>query len=240
MKDNKYEKKIFCEIVKKSKNITDVARNLGLKPYCGNRRTIIKYIKMYTINISHFQIIYTGNSKNFQGKKLSEILIENSTYDTSNLRNRLYKEGLKTPICELCGQNEEWQGKKMSLILDHINGVHDDHRLENLRIVCPNCNATLLTHGGKNRKRNYIKKIINDDTEIKKIEKNYCSCGNIISKRAKKCNICDSHKQRKTERPTYEQLLIEINELGYSGAGRKYGVSDNAIRKWVKYYKNHE
>lgn len=51
-----------------------------------------------------------------------------------------------------CGQGEEWMGKKMSLILDHINGVHDDNRIQNLRIVCPNCNATLDTHCGKNVK----------------------------------------------------------------------------------------
>lgn len=53
----------------------------------------------------------------------------------------------------MCGQGEEWNGKKMSLILDHINGVHNDNRLENLRIVCPNCNATLDTHCGKNNKK---------------------------------------------------------------------------------------
>ena len=58
----------------------------------------------------------------------------------------MYKEGLKNKKCELCGQNEEWKGKHMSLILDHINGINDDNKLENLRIVCPNCNATLETH----------------------------------------------------------------------------------------------
>ena len=69
------------------------------------------------------------------------------------LKKRLYIEGLKKRECELCGQGEEWKGKKMSLILDHINGVHDDNRLINLRIVCPNCNATLETHAGKNKNK---------------------------------------------------------------------------------------
>jgi len=58
----------------------------------------------------------------------------------------LYQEKLKNKVCELCGQDENWNGKKMSLILDHINGINNDNRLENLRIVCPNCNATLDTH----------------------------------------------------------------------------------------------
>ena len=62
------------------------------------------------------------------------------------MKNRLYDEGLKERKCELCGQDENWYGKKMSLILDHINGVNNDSRIENLRILCPNCNATLPTH----------------------------------------------------------------------------------------------
>ena len=44
-------------------------------------------------------------------------------------------------------------------------------------------------------------------------------------------------ERRKVERPPYEQLLAEIAALGYSGTGRKYGVSDNAVRKWVRWYR---
>lgn len=71
---------------------------------------------------------------------------------THLLKQKLYKLGFKKRLCEECGQGEEWRGKKMSLILDHINGVNNDNRIENLRIICPNCNATLDTHCGKNRK----------------------------------------------------------------------------------------
>jgi len=45
--------------------------------------------------------------------------------------------------------------------------------------------------------------------------------------------------QRKVKRPDYNQLQNEINELGYTGTGKKYGVSDNAIRKWIKFYNKH-
>jgi hypothetical protein len=65
-----------------------------------------------------------------------------------------------------------------------------------------------------------------------------CECGNIIkTKKSKICNICRSINNRIVkERPNYDVLIKEINELGYTGTGRKYGVSDNSIRKWIKKY----
>ncbi len=80
------------------------------------------------------------------------MLVADSTYSRGALKRQLYAAGLKQRQCELCGQDESWRGRKMALILDHINGVATDNRIENLRIVCPNCAATLDTHcGRKNR-----------------------------------------------------------------------------------------
>jgi hypothetical protein len=147
---NKYEKESFSKIIQNSINYTDVCRNLEIGLTKGNRDTIKKYVEVYQLDTSHF---YTPHAIPKTKIELVDILIEYSTYGhTCDLKKRLYKEGLKQRFCELCGQSEEWKGKKMSLILDHINGVHRDNRIENLRIVCPNCNATLDTHGGKNIK----------------------------------------------------------------------------------------
>lgn len=223
----KYEQKKFTEVVKKSHNLTDLCKNIGLKPYCGNRQTVKKYIAMYNLDISHFKISKNNNVPKNK-IELSEILVEKSTYThTTNLKKRLYDEGLKEHECELCGQGEEWNGMKISLILDHINGVNNDNRIENLRIVCPNCNAGLPTHGGKNKKNKYKYKS----------KKNKCiDCSIEIHNSSKRCLKCSSLSQRKVDRPCLEQLLSDVKETNYSATGRKYGVSDSTIKKWIKNY----
>ena len=157
---------------------------------------------------------------------LDDILVKNSTFSRSQLKIRLYNEGLLERKCCLCGQDEEWNGMKISLILDHINGVHNDNRIDNLQIVCPNCNAGLDTFAGRNTK--IIKK------------EYFCECGSKIRPVSKECNSCEKKKRRIVERPSYEVLLKEVVDLGYVGTGKKYGVSDNSIRKWIKNYQKNK
>jgi hypothetical protein len=148
-----YNKEKLENAVKISKCYSDILRNLGLfESGGGSRVSIRKYCKLWNIDLSHLLTVSEFNKQNhikFNKRRISleEILIENSTYSNRAwLKARLYKSKLKEKICELCGQTEIWKGKKMSLILDHINGINNDNRLNNLRIVCPNCNATLDTH----------------------------------------------------------------------------------------------
>lgn len=138
----RYEYEIFKPIVEKSFSISEVSRNLGLTTGRGNRKTIQKYILKYNISTDHFKYVDTRRNKSSKKIDLLEILVSGSTYtNIATLKQRLYREKLLYPICKLCGQDEFWNGMKISLILDHINGVNNDHRLENLRILCPNCNA---------------------------------------------------------------------------------------------------
>lgn len=166
-------------------------------------------------------------------------MVRGSTYGRTNLKRRLIEEGLKERRCELCGQDEQWHGRWMSLILDHINGVPDDNRLENLRIVCPNCAATLDTHcGRKNRIERPTRpcKRCSKEFLVKYPSQRYCSraCGS----RWDRSSLRGQPKPhaRKAERPPREKLLAEIRASSYRAVGRKYGVSDNAVRKWVRFY----
>lgn len=82
---------------------------------------------------------------------------------------------------------------------------------------------------------NYVNGLINIKPEFE-IKINFCECGKIIRKNSKSCVKCSKiNQKRKVEnRPNKEQLLIDIKKFGYCGTGRKYGVSDNCIRKWLK------
>lgn len=229
-----YSEENLRKVVSDNKCYSDVLRELGVTPGGGgSRKTLKKYIEKYDIDTSHFDPYYKnrGRLREQKERDLEDILVENSEYtNTTKLKKKLYREGLKEPECEMCGQGREWKGRQMSLILDHINGVNDDHRLENLRIVCPNCNATLDTHAGRNISRDLNECVYCGE---KTSNEKYCS---------RECSGKDERgsqrkDQRKVERPSFSQLQEDIEKLGYLGTGRKYGVSDNAIRKWEKNYK---
>jgi hypothetical protein len=86
----------------------------------------------------------------YEVRNIDNIFITNSTVDQKTLRS-WYLKGNYTPyVCSVCGQEPWWNGKELSLTLDHINGQNHDNRLENLRWVCPNCDRQLDTFGSKN------------------------------------------------------------------------------------------
>ena len=211
----------FIALVKKSKTYGDIFEFFGFRRHSNNYVTVKKRIKALKIDTSHFQSSYSYIALYSQQKKktLKEILIKNSTYNRYHLKIRLLEEGLLEHRCYICGLAKQWNNKPINMVIDHINGIPNDHRLENLRMVCPNCNSQLETHCGKNNKRN---------------KKTYhCACGAIVGKKSKRCIKCNNKNKRIVDRPTKEQLKEDVKELGYRGTGKKYGVSDKSIKKWL-------
>jgi hypothetical protein len=84
------------------------------------------------------------------------IFTENSSYSRHSLKDRILQRNLIEYRCECCKIGPEWMGKPMPLILDHINGINNDNRLENLRFVCSNCDTQLETYKSKNRKKSGV------------------------------------------------------------------------------------
>jgi hypothetical protein len=140
--------------VSKSRSIRGVLVHLGLKVGGGQYVAIKRHIARLGLDAAHFtgQGWTKGMSSPVprSARPLEEILVRDSDYaSTALLRQRLIREGLKEARCEVCGL-EEWMGEPIPLQLDHINGDRTDHRLENLRILCPNCHAMTDTYCGKN------------------------------------------------------------------------------------------
>lgn len=217
----------------------EALRRLELCGTGGNWRTLRTWVGLWGIPVDHFDP-NRGRVRALRQtpRPLSEILVERSTYSRNHLKDRLYAAGLKQPVCELCDQGELWRDQRMALILDHINGVRDDNRLENLRIVCPNCAATFETHcGRKNRLQQTDRECLRCGAPFqpKYARQRYCSrsCG---MRSPRPARGVPKPELRRVERPPYEELLRQVADAGWSAVGRRYGVSDNAIRKWVRQY----
>ena len=217
---------------------SEVLRRLGLRPAGGNHKILRHYVDdVWRIPTDHFN----PNAARGRGPRtvtpLAQILVKDSLYSRGSLKRRLYAEGLKLRQCELCGQDENWQGARMALVLDHINGIPDDNRLENLRIVCPNCAATFATHCGRKNElpRSELRCARCSAPFVPHTPgQRYCSsdCGARHSNRRRG----PRPELRRVPRPPYEQLLAELASSSFLAVGRRYGVSDNAVRKWLRAY----
>lgn len=207
----------LLDIVKNSETINEVLIKLGNNNSSLSYKHFRLLVEKYNIDISHFLTKSQFMRKMQKEHKLkkydkSEIFRENSTVTRQTVKNMLINDNILNYECCFCGNEGEWMGKKITLILDHINGTNNDNRIENLRFVCPNCNSTLETH------------CIGHKALIKKSIK-------VDKRKIYKPNKIEG--KRKTDRPSLEALINDVEKLGYCGTGRKYGVSDNCIRKWI-------
>ena len=142
--------------VKDCKSYRAVLKELGLIPAGGNYDQVKRRVSDLKLDISHF----SGKGWN-QGWKfdpripiqpLEALMVDGSRIQSFTLKRRLFTAGIKRPQCELCGWAEKSIDGRIPVELDHINGRRHDNRLENLRILCPNCHSLQLTHRGKNKR----------------------------------------------------------------------------------------
>jgi hypothetical protein len=232
-----YSEQDAREAIATSLSFAEALRRLSLRSAGGNWRTLKRYAtEVWHIPTDHFDPSAARRAALARirtRRPLDEILVEGSSYSRGSLKQRLYDEGRKARRCELCGQDESWHGRRMALILDHVNGIANDNRIENLQIVCPNCAATLDTHCGRNMKAYRPCETCGVTFKAGHRAQRYCShrCSGRGEGAARA-----AFARRQVERPPYEQLRAEISALGWSAVGRRYGVSDNAIRKWMRRY----
>jgi hypothetical protein len=156
MRKRTWELKDLKEAVKNAKSVRQVLGKLSLRQAGGNYAQIKKYIEEYKLSTSHF----TGQAwnKGLRGigkphTPLEVILVAHSSFQSFKLKQRLFNAGLKPQHCEECGWAKKSEGGYLPLELDHINGDRYDNRIENLRVLCPNCHSLKPTHRGRNKKK---------------------------------------------------------------------------------------
>lgn len=156
MKTKSWSRGDLVAAAKDSSSIRQVLKKLNLVEAGGNYAQIKRYFRLYNIETTHFKgrLWSKGSRLPFRPRiKLSDILVRGSNFQSFKLKARLFRDGYKRAQCEQCGWSEHSADGRIPLELDHINGVHSDNRLENLRILCPNCHSLQPTHRGSNRGR---------------------------------------------------------------------------------------
>lgn len=157
-----------------------------------------------------------------------KMLTAGSLISRRSLKVRLLREGILKNECARCRQSPEWQGEKLVMVLDHINGISDDNQRENLRLLCPNCNSQQPTFSGKN-KRGKTLRIVKENL--------YCEkCGRVLSCRTitGRCSMCIDRKKTAKRKEIPQSLMDDIKNMGVRATARKYSVSPLTIRRWHK------
>ena len=145
--------------VHSSRSIRQVIHKLGLVEAGGNYVQIQAHIKRLGITTDHFSGMGWNKGLLFRPTKpvdIATLLAKGTDVQSYKLKKRLFSESLKFPQCELCGWSKQSADGRIPVELDHINGDRFDNRIENLRILCPNCHSLQSTHRGKNKRKKHI------------------------------------------------------------------------------------
>jgi hypothetical protein len=217
----------FKNVVQNSKTYTEILAYFGLMNRGNNHKTLKKRINQLKLE---FKSIGYKKCIDIKRKPISYFLNKGIKVTNTYLKKRLIKEKIFEDKCAICGQDNNWNGRYLSLHIDHKNGDSTDHRLENLRLLCPNCHSQTDNYCGK----------------AKRFPRKLCKiCGKVLYKMSKTClcKICNPTWKKNfiktkiySKKPDKEELKQLIEIMPVSKIGEKYNVSGNAIKKWVKSY----
>ena len=221
----KLEKNKFQELIDNSSSFRDVLRKIGLTIVAGNYVTLNNRIKNENISLSklifnrkQLRKTWKPNKKIYSNEK---VFVENSNCGRGNIKKRIMNDDLLPYECSKCKSKNEWMGEPLILVLDHINGVNNDCRLNNLRFLCPNCNSQTSTFSGRNNKQK-LKICPSCKTQ-------YAGYGRI-------CRKCWRDNQPQKFNITKEELKQRVinNKQSFRSIGKMYHVSGNSIKKRCK------
>ena len=131
---------------------SDVCRELNITICSHNYKKAKQRCDDNSISYDHFDAkqAYLRNKKVWND---AEVYCVKSLFPRAQLRARLLKDNILTYKCTGCGNDGLWQGKKITLEVEHINGINDDHSKNNLTWLCPNCHSQTKTYRNRFNRR---------------------------------------------------------------------------------------
>jgi len=189
-----YTSSQVVSLAAKVKSMAELLRGLGLNPTGANYLSLRKYLQELGVPTDHWtgQAHRRGSRFPVSRTPIEEFLVEDRHVSSYWLKKRLVEVGLLKNACCVCGITH-WTGQPLSLHLDHINGKHNDNRLENLRILCPNCHSLTPTYAGRGQRRVAARPYVQESPS-------YCPhCGAPTATGRKYCSVAcrAAHHSRK-------------------------------------------
>lgn len=214
------------QLLDESTSLRDVLIKMNLSARGGNSYdSIRKRIKRSNLSTDMFAI-NTNKQQVTKKRKIehTEVFCKESTLNRHRVKERILKEKLIPYMCSDCGLSNVWNDKKLVLQIDHINGVKNDNRIENLRFLCPNCHSQTETFTAKRLKREHKIYTCNKCGGIKK------------GKESTVCNACHIRSQPTRFNITKSKLyeLRKNQNMTLASIGKLYNVSDNTVLKYIR------
>lgn len=145
------EKQKYRNIIQSSTSIKDAAEKLGLS--VTNNRRIKKLATELDVALPDYRSTERTTLEDVLKDKASRILTKtNRRIPGARIKEIVFGLNLLQKKCSWCGCEEEWNGKKLTLQIDHINGIATDNRINNLRVLCPNCHSQTDTFAGRSKR----------------------------------------------------------------------------------------
>lgn len=263
------------EIIHQAKSYNDILLALGVQvTNTSARKSLKKFIEEHNLEEPNYNLYFRNLPAEERARtdkeKILTLFKKGETYLGTRLRKLVLLHNLIPYVCSiencLLSQPEHllWNGKEITLDLDHINGDNLDNRLENLRFLCPNCHSQTETYKGKNQKshkrsnRNLkpvgtyaeqqakfdalpsseeLKEILASSFSKAEVAYNYGVTSYALNLRLKN-KPYNRYNKLQTDRTitswgTPNEIIRKVEELGWEATGRVYGVSGNAVRKFL-------
>ncbi len=143
----------FKIIVDRNISISGILKELNRAPVGSNYKFVYREIERLKLSTKHLKGQRHGTSSQKLIIPWEKVLVRKSPHKINGaIKRRLIKDKLLENKCQICNLPPMWQNKYLVLRLDHVNGIRDDNRIENLRLICPNCDSQTITFCGRNKK----------------------------------------------------------------------------------------